>query len=200
MKQDDFDWKGGRVTFWELHVDPRRPLTEQCSELNEDLVQASFPRNLVLDVGWYPTGNPAGKFRVVLVRDADWNAPKWAAETHAAADLPQLIRQGVTVASESSELADHAKAVDEPRDAKTNGSLFRCPCCHFRTLSERGGFEICNVCFWEDDGQDDQDAELVRGGPNGALSLAQARANFASFGACEERMMDNVRPPRDDER
>jgi hypothetical protein len=26
------------------------------------------------------------------------------------------------------------------------------------------------VCFWEDDGQDDHDADLVRGGPNGALS------------------------------
>ncbi|WHO76586.1 MULTISPECIES: CPCC family cysteine-rich protein [Rhizobium] len=40
------------------------------------------------------------------------------------------------------------------------------------------------VCFWEDDGQDDHDAELVRGGPNGPLSLVQARLNFAESGAC----------------
>ena len=50
----------------------------------------------------------------------------------------------------------------------------RCPCCRCKTLRERGGFDICEVCFWEDDGQDDHDADVVRGGPNGALSLTQA--------------------------
>ncbi|WP_414630127.1 CPCC family cysteine-rich protein, partial [Burkholderia multivorans] len=24
----------------------------------------------------------------------------------------------------------------------------RCPCCRSKTLRERGGFEICSVCFW----------------------------------------------------
>jgi hypothetical protein len=51
--------------------------------------------------------------------------------------------------------------VDPPRD----GVRFRCPCCGFRTLNERGGYDICPVCFWEDDGQDDADANTVCGGP-----------------------------------
>jgi uncharacterized protein YjbI with pentapeptide repeats len=55
-----------------------------------------------------------------------------------------------------------------------------CPCCFSRTLSGRGGFEICEVCYWEDDGQDDADADVVRGGPNGTLSLTAARANYAT--------------------
>ncbi|MGL5487706.1 MAG: CPCC family cysteine-rich protein, partial [Shewanella sp.] len=59
----------------------------------------------------------------------------------------------------------------------------RCACCGCKTLSERGGFEICAVCFWEDDGQDDDDADEVLGGPNGDLNLIQARANFQEFGA-----------------
>jgi hypothetical protein len=75
----------------------------------------------------------------------------------------------------------------------------RCPCCGCWTLGDRGAFEICDVCYWEDDGQDDYDAEAIRGGPNGELSLIQARANYLRFGACEERMIDNVRPPRPDE-
>lgn len=54
----------------------------------------------------------------------------------------------------------------------------RCPCCFHETLDERGGYEICRVCGWEDDGQDDYDADIVRGGPNGAISLTQARADF----------------------
>lgn len=45
-------------------------------------------------------------------------------------------------------------------------------------MSERGGFEICRVCNWEDDGQDDHDSHVVRGGPNGSLSLDDARAAY----------------------
>lgn len=72
---------------------------------------------------------------------------------------------------------------------------FSCPCCSSITLDERAGYEICPVCFWEDDGQDDHDADEVRGGPNGALSLAEARRNYADFGACERRCLPHVRPP-----
>lgn len=74
-----------------------------------------------------------------------------------------------------------------------------CPCCRFLTLSERGGFELCPVCDWEDDGQDDQDAHVVRGGPNGVLSLEEARRNFAAFGACNETARAHVRSPRPEE-
>lgn len=75
----------------------------------------------------------------------------------------------------------------------------RCPCCGCKTLSERTAFEICEVCFWEDDGQDDGDADENRGGPNGALSLTEARANYLRFGACEAKMVENVRPARPEE-
>jgi Cysteine-rich CPCC len=47
----------------------------------------------------------------------------------------------------------------------------------------------------KDDGQDDHDADEVRGGPNRALSLTMARANFQAMGACDERCMRFVRPP-----
>jgi hypothetical protein len=79
-------------------------------------------------------------------------------------------------------------------------SAQRCPCCKFRTLSDRGGFEICPVCFWEDDGQDEHDADVVRGGPNGSLSLRQAQLNYQRFGASEETFVDSVRPPTEDKR
>jgi len=80
------------------------------------------------------------------------------------------------------------------------GEPYRCPCCHCQTLDERGGYDICPVCFWEDDGQDDHDADVVRGGPNGSLSLTLARENYLKFGACDVRSVKNVRPPTDEER
>ncbi|MGW0192078.1 CPCC family cysteine-rich protein [Nonomuraea sp. NPDC003201] len=52
---------------------------------------------------------------------------------------------------------------------------YTCPCCFHPTLRMRGYFGFCEECDWEDDGQDDHDADVVRGGPNGSLSLTEAR-------------------------
>ena len=57
-----------------------------------------------------------------------------------------------------------------------------CPCCLLPTLTGRGVYDICPVCWWEDDGQDTADADLVRGGPNGRYSLTRARANARDHG------------------
>ena len=75
------------------------------------------------------------------------------------------------------------------------GGPYECPCCGYVTLEERGGYDICPVCFWEDDGQDDHDADDVRGGPNYTLSLTAARANYRQMGASEERRLPHVRRP-----
>lgn len=58
---------------------------------------------------------------------------------------------------------------------------FKCPCCGYPTLDEQGGYDICLICDWEDDGQNDSNADRVLGGPNGEYSLTQARSNFKQF-------------------
>jgi hypothetical protein len=77
---------------------------------------------------------------------------------------------------------------------------FRCPCCGYLTLAGRGHFEICPVCLWEDDGQDDHDADVVRGGRNRDLSLTQARANFRAHGAVDHASVPRARTPRPEEK
>jgi hypothetical protein len=59
---------------------------------------------------------------------------------------------------------------------------YTCPCCGHPTLTERGRYEICDECWWEDDGQDDHDSAVVRGGPNGSLSLDAARSRYVQEG------------------
>ena len=85
------------------------------------------------------------------------------------------------------------KSISEPPQP---GRRFGCPCCKHLTLSPRGDYEICKVCFWEDDGQDEHDADVVRGGPNATLSLRKAQENYRKFGATEKRFVNLVRPPR----
>jgi hypothetical protein len=73
---------------------------------------------------------------------------------------------------------------------------YACPCCGHKTLDEGppGTYDICPVCFWEDDPVqfDDPDYE---GGAN-RPSLRQAQTNFLRFGASEERRRASVRKPR----
>lgn len=79
--------------------------------------------------------------------------------------------------------------------------MYPFPCCGYKTLDEEppGTYDICHICFWEDDpAQFDHPA--FGGGANG-VSLIEAQKNFEEFGACEKRFIDNVRKPAaDDER
>lgn len=76
---------------------------------------------------------------------------------------------------------------------------FTCPCCGYKTLSEKasGTYEICEVCYWEDDDIQLEDP-TYEGGAN-IVSLIQAQKNFLEFGACEREMMQFVRQPFEDE-
>ncbi|MBR4718788.1 MAG: hydrolase [Lachnospiraceae bacterium] len=74
---------------------------------------------------------------------------------------------------------------------------FRCPCCGYYTLPNAGAYEICPVCFWEDDPVQEDDPDLA-GGAND-LSLTECRNNFEKFGACEERFVSKVRKPMPEE-
>lgn len=68
------------------------------------------------------------------------------------------------------------------------GVVHACPCCKEQTLSQRGAGEKCMLCFWCDDGQDDHDADVVRGTLNGDISLAKARENFVALGICRPEL------------
>jgi len=73
-----------------------------------------------------------------------------------------------------------------------HSGLLQCPCCDYYTLPAQGEFEICPICFWEDDGQDVQNLEDISG-PN-HITLQEARQNFQAFGACDRSMLRNVIP------
>jgi hypothetical protein len=69
----------------------------------------------------------------------------------------------------------------QARSEQSNEVRYACPCCGYPTLGSLSEFEICTLCCWDDDGQDDADADLVRGGPNHSFSLVEARENFERY-------------------
>lgn len=66
----------------------------------------------------------------------------------------------------------------------------QCPCCDDFSLSRRGEYDICRVCFWEDSGQDLDKLDQYSG-PN-HMTLREGRRNFSEFGACDRKMLKNV--------
>jgi len=62
-----------------------------------------------------------------------------------------------------------------------NTELATCQCCGYPTLPERDAWNMCYLCFWEDDGQDDADADVILSGPNSNFSLSMARLNFDKY-------------------
>ena len=77
---------------------------------------------------------------------------------------------------------------------QNSSGLCACPCCGYATLSGEADFEICSICFWEDDGQDDPNADEAVGGPN-KVSLTQGRLNFLEIGASDLKDLQYCRSP-----
>ncbi len=70
---------------------------------------------------------------------------------------------------------------------------YPCVCCGHLTMDEPpGSFEICPVCFWEDDSVQLRWPDWY-GGANHPC-LVDAQQNYQRFGACDERSMPNARP------
>ena len=74
------------------------------------------------------------------------------------------------------------------RNRALTSALRQCACRDHFSLDE-GDWEICLVCFWEDDGLEFSEPD-EESGPN-HITLRQARANFAAFDACDRRLLPN---------
>ncbi|MCS3533027.1 CPCC family cysteine-rich protein [Chryseobacterium sp. JUb7] len=66
--------------------------------------------------------------------------------------------------------------------------LFTCFCCNYKTILERGNYQICKVCFWEDDGGND----LSKYSHVNHMTLNEAKNNFKIKGAILERFLEYV--------
>jgi hypothetical protein len=75
-----------------------------------------------------------------------------------------------------------------------NAQRFTCPCCGYLALVDwPGSYDICKICFWEDDLIQLLDPWCA-GGAN-VPSLVDAQNNFETCGAMEPRFVGNVRRP-----
>ena len=92
------------------------------------------------------------------------------------------------VKTQTNNFAEFCERPDPVYDQR--GDKFQCPCCDCYTLDGVGQYDICPVCFWEDDGTTGEHGFS----PNG-VPLAEGRQNYLKFGASKERDTKYVRSP-----
>ena len=86
---------------------------------------------------------------------------------------------------------DLIKKKDEPKK-------YKCPCCGYYTFEKKErAYDICPVCFWEDDPFQYENPMMERGANH--ESLATARINYKHYSACDPEMRKYVRGPKKDE-
>ena len=114
----------------------------------------------------------------------------------------RLVTNSRQIGGSSAELPfgvlDSRLAIVQSVRVSTAGDRYPCPCCgHLVFTGEPGSYEICPVCWWEDDPAQRKDPELT-GGAN-EKSLREARELFAECGASDVRFVDRVRKTRGEE-
>jgi Cysteine-rich CPCC len=71
-----------------------------------------------------------------------------------------------------------------------------CFICGYRTLDNRCDWDICPICFWEDDvWLELEDKES----PANAMMVSEAQSNFIRFGAKSQTAVQHVRKPGPDD-
>lgn len=72
---------GGIIIFDDIScLDQSVGLAEIVDELKEDLFQASFRFEQIIDIGWYPEFCESGFFRVSLILECNWETPVYCEE------------------------------------------------------------------------------------------------------------------------
>lgn len=99
MRREDIEWRSGKVVFWDLDfLELEKPIDQQLDDLKEDLAQAEYAGDLVLDVGWYPSFSKEGSFVVRVVSIHDWDTPLYLGRFATAAELLASLPQAVAAA------------------------------------------------------------------------------------------------------
>ncbi len=97
-------------------------------------------------------------------------------------------------------LASDAKSTKEAVEGEINNAFVPdspCPCCKYITIPNHGDAPsyICPVCLWEIDSFIQSENEPSD--QNHGLTLAQARQNYAVFGAVLPRLKKHSKAPTD---
>lgn len=79
--------------YIDLLFDEDSSLADIIDDLKEDLIQIEYDDGYIIDVGWYPEFDPMGNFKLVLIKDYDWENALFYTEFNTVEALNSNLRQ-----------------------------------------------------------------------------------------------------------
>ena len=87
--------KGIICKYIDFDVNIEIALTEQVDFLKEDILQICYESNYILDVGWYPEFNRNGSFKIVIIKDYNWENPVYESKCRDITILKEQVEKCV---------------------------------------------------------------------------------------------------------
>lgn len=91
---------GGVIEYDDFFVNPDIPFEKQLHAYKEDMLQISFGKNFLIDVGYYPEMDPKGCFVVYAIQGYDWINPLVEIECRSLSELKKTIEETAALLSE----------------------------------------------------------------------------------------------------
>ena len=91
-----------KITYNDFFIDEHIPFQEQIYAYKEDLLQITCGDNLLIDVGWYPSMDPKGRFVIYIIQDYDWQHPLTTLRCGTLNDLKKNIESAITMIRKAS--------------------------------------------------------------------------------------------------
>ncbi len=88
----DFSEKNGVIIFNDFSIRDDIPLDNQLDELKEDMLQVEFPNGYLLDIGWRPSFEIDGQFKLALIKDFNWENPVYLDSASNVIELEEKIQ------------------------------------------------------------------------------------------------------------
>lgn len=83
--------KNGVVNLNDCYFSSQDSLENLYDLLKEDLLQIELKKTFIIDVGWYPEFCEDGSFHIMLIKNYDWDHPKYLKETRSLKELEKEI-------------------------------------------------------------------------------------------------------------
>lgn len=96
----------GKITFDELSLIDHNDIKNHLDSLKEDLLQVEYPKNTLIDVGWYPSFDPNGAFQVRIIKDFQWDSPQTILIANSPKELTKVLLKAQNIISQDNTI-DH---------------------------------------------------------------------------------------------
>lgn len=94
----DVDLKKATSLFDSFDVDPNVSFENQEFAFREDLIQVTYPKDYLVDVGWYPEHTSDGSYTVEIIHNRDWENPVYITDTSDFYEMKKCLQNAIDLA------------------------------------------------------------------------------------------------------